>query len=177
MIRPSSFCFVALHALACGSLLGACASKPEIKREPAPFVAQHPSVAKDAPNDSTNTVHLSDDIIHACGIKDADSYFAYDSARLDTKDVRVITELAKCFTSGPLKDQKMKLIGRSDPRGSEEYNTTLGQHRADSVLKELAAKGLAKDRMDSTSRGESDAVGTDEPSWARDRRVDVVLDK
>ena len=177
MIRPSSFCFVVLHALAFGSLLGACASKPETKHETAPFVAQHPSVTKNAPNDSTNTVNVSDDIVHACGIKDADSYFAYDSAKLDTKDIHVIADLAKCFTSGPLKDQKMKLVGRSDPRGSEEYNTTLGQHRADSVMKALADKGLSKDKMDSTSRGEMDAVGTDEPSWAHDRRVDVLLDK
>jgi peptidoglycan-associated lipoprotein len=44
-------------------------------------------------------------------------------------------------------------------------------------MKALADKGLAKDKMDSTSRGEMDAVGTDEPSWAHDRRVDVLLDK
>jgi hypothetical protein len=26
-----------------------------------------------------------------------------------------------------------------------------------------------------TSRGEMDATGTDEPGWSKDRRVDVVL--
>jgi len=52
---------------------------------------------------------------------------------------------------------------------------TLGQHRADAVVKHLHSKGLAKSVMESTSRGAMDAVGTDEPSWARDRRVDISL--
>ena len=78
--------------------------------------------------------------------------------------------------SGPLKGRKMKLVGRADPRGSEEYNMTLGQHRADSVMKYLETKSLAKAMMASTSRGEMDAVGDDEPAWAHDRRVDILLD-
>jgi peptidoglycan-associated lipoprotein len=69
----------------------------------------------------------------------------------------------------------MNLVGRADPRGTPEYNMTLGQHRADAVVKRLASKGVAKSMMESTSRGAMDAVGTDEPSWARDRRVDILL--
>jgi len=69
----------------------------------------------------------------------------------------------------------MNLVARADPWGSPEYNMTLGQHRADAVVKHLHSKGLAKSVMESTSRGAMDAVGTDEPSWARDRRVDISL--
>jgi peptidoglycan-associated lipoprotein len=82
----------------------------------------------------------------------------------------------QCFASGPLEGRQMKLVGRADPRGSEEYNMTLGQHRADSVMKYLESRSVAKRMMASSSRGAMDAVGTDEPSWARDRRVDILLD-
>ncbi len=166
-------------ALALAGLLPACASKPQTKPTAGPvrpFVERHPSVPQEAPNATTTTVHLSDEIVRACGISDPDSYFAFDSARLNGEDVRVLDQVETCFASGPLKGRKMKLVGRADPRGSEEYNMTLGQHRADSVVKYLASKGLASNMMESTSRGKLDAVGTDEPSWAHDRRVDILLD-
>lgn len=162
------------------ALAPACASKPETK--PAPvgpsrsFTQQHPNVPEQEPNATTTPVHISDEIVRACGLSDPDSYFAFDSARLNAEDTRVLNQVATCFVSGPLKGRKMKLVGRADPRGSEEYNMNLGQHRSDSVAKYLESKHVAKAMVSSTSRGEMDAVGTDEPSWAHDRRVDVLLD-
>ena len=160
-------------------LVPACASKPETKPSPEhtqSFTRRHPSVPQEAPTPTTTSVHVADEIVRACGISDPDSYFAFDSARLNTEDTRVLHQIAKCFASGPLQGRKMKLVGRADPRGSEEYNITLGQHRADSVMKYLETQSLAKRMMESSSRGAMDAVGTDEPSWAHDRRVDILLD-
>jgi peptidoglycan-associated lipoprotein len=51
----------------------------------------------------------------------------------------------------------------------------LGENRATNVKKAIAAEGLDPNKMSTTSRGEMDATGTDEASWARDRRVDIVL--
>jgi hypothetical protein len=39
----------------------------------------------------------------------------------------------------------------------------------------MVQKGMDKGKTESTSRGAMDAVGADEPSWARDRRVDMML--
>jgi hypothetical protein len=39
----------------------------------------------------------------------------------------------------------------------------------------LSARGMAKGKAESTSRGAMDAAGTDESGWQRDRRVDVLL--
>jgi peptidoglycan-associated lipoprotein len=39
----------------------------------------------------------------------------------------------------------------------------------------IAGEGMNADKMATTSRGEMDANGTDEESWSKDRRVDVVL--
>ena len=51
----------------------------------------------------------------------------------------------------------------------------LGNSRADAVGGFLRSKGMDKAKMDTTSRGELDATGTDEAGWARDRRVDLML--
>ena len=68
-------------------------------------------------------------------------------------------------------------MGHADPRGGSDYNVTLGQSRADAVAGYITSKGLDKAKTESTSRGAMDATGTDDPSWARDRRVDVLLGK
>ena len=113
----------------------------------------------------------------ACGISDADAYFNYDSANVTPAAKAVLTKLAKCFADGPLKGRKMNLVGHADPRGEEEYNMVLGGRRADNVKSAIAAEGLSSAKIATTSRGKLDATGSDEESWAKDRRVDVVLGK
>jgi peptidoglycan-associated lipoprotein len=122
-----------------------------------------------------SAVHISDEIVKACGIAAPDAYFAFDSANLRPDDAKVLGQLATCFSTGPLKGRTMKLVGHADPRGGSDYNMTLGQSRADAVKDYIVKQGLDKSKTDSSSRGAMDAAGTDEPSWARDRRVDIML--
>jgi peptidoglycan-associated lipoprotein len=132
-----------------------------------------PDKAPDSP--TASAVKISDEIVKACGIKEPDAYFAFDSANLRSDDARVLDQVVTCFTSGPLKGRIVKLVGHADPRGGSDYNMTLGQSRADSVASYMLGKGLDKGKAESTSRGAMDATGSDEPTWARDRRVDVML--
>jgi peptidoglycan-associated lipoprotein len=120
-------------------------------------------------------VAISDEIRSRCGIPDQDAYFTFDSARLTSHDRTPLDSVARCFVSGPLKGRHVKLVGRADPRGEAEYNMTLGQSRADEVGQYLVARGLSRTMTMTTSRGAMDATGTDEASWERDRRVDVML--
>ena len=129
----------------------------------------------DSKSPTTGVVHISDDIRKACGISDADAHFAFDSTNLGEGERPVLTQLAKCFLSGPLAGREMRLVGHADPRGASEYNMVLGGSRADTVKTFLTMKGMPSDRIATTSRGEMDASGTDEASWAEDRRVDVLL--
>jgi peptidoglycan-associated lipoprotein len=69
----------------------------------------------------------------------------------------------------------MKLVGHADPRGEVEYNFGLGQERAGSVAEFLKERGVPSSRMVTSSRGEIEATGTEEMSWARDRRVQILL--
>ena len=69
----------------------------------------------------------------------------------------------------------MTITGHADPRGETEYNFALGQRRAGTVETFLIDRKLPKARIESSSRGELDATGTDEEGWAKDRRVDISL--
>jgi peptidoglycan-associated lipoprotein len=166
-----SMCAVAIATLglACGG------AKPADSKtaEQAPLApASAPATAKQA---DSATVNISEEIRSKCGIPDADAYFDFDSTRLTQKDHTPLDLVVKCFTSGPLKGRTVKLVGRADPRGETDYNFTLGQGRADAVGKYLNARGLDRSRSQASSRGAMDANGTDEASWQRDRRVDVLV--
>jgi peptidoglycan-associated lipoprotein len=124
---------------------------------------------------SRSNINISEDIRKACGITDSEAFFAYDSANVRPEDKAILTKLATCFTSGPLKGRQMRLVGHADPRGDDEYNMTLGNRRADNVKNAIVQAGLDGARIATTSRGEIDATGTDEASWEKDRRVDVLL--
>jgi len=64
------------------------------------------------------------------------------------------------------------LTGHTDPRGTQEYNLALSEKRAQSVRDHLGRLGIDGTKMITLPRGALDAKGTDEPSWAQDRRVD-----
>jgi len=159
--------------LACGSDPKPVAQAPAPAPAPAPTPAPPPEKAGDVPTRSN--IAISEDIKKACGITDADAYFAYDSANVRPQDQAILQKLAACFSTGPLKGKTMRLVGHADPRGDEEYNMVLGGRRADNVKGAIAGAGLDAAKMATTSRGEMDATGTDEPGWEKDRRVDIVL--
>jgi peptidoglycan-associated lipoprotein len=161
-------------------LAGCGADQPAPKTEqavaPAPTAAPTSRLPAQAPNSPTaSAVRISDEIVKACGISEPDAYFAFDSSNVRPDDARVVDQVVKCFTNGPLKGRQLKLVGHADPRGGSDYNMTLGQSRADSVAGYMVGHGMDKSKTESTSRGAMDATGTDEPSWARDRRVDLML--
>jgi peptidoglycan-associated lipoprotein len=171
----------ALFLLACIAALTACGSKPPAEAPPTAQAAPPPiaqPAAKPAPPADTPTqsnLAISDEIRRACGITDAEAFFAFDSANVRPQDRIVLKKLADCFSTGPLKGRRMRLVGHADPRGDEEYNRVLGQRRADSVKGAIATAGLDSGKMETTSRGEDDANGTDDNGWSKDRRVDVLL--
>lgn len=173
-----------LVVLAGSTALAACGSDPKPPPEmPPPPVTQPPAQPPPAPppqatqrddNPNKSNIVISDEIKKACGITDAEAHFAYDSANVRDQDKLVLKKLADCFSTGPLKGRQMNLVGHADPRGDEEYNRVLGQRRADNVKNAISSLGLAAQRIATTSRGEDEAKGTSEPSWAEDRRVDVL---
>jgi len=101
--------------------------------------------------------------------------FDFDHFELLPEDRDVLDQVATCLTSGALKGKKLELVGRADPRGTEEYNLALGDRRATSVGDYLKRLGVAATQVATTTRGALDASGRDEATWRVDRRVDLEL--
>ena len=121
------------------------------------------------------SLNISEDIRTACGLTDAETFFAFDSADVHKEDGTVFKKLAVCFESGALKGREMRLIGYADPRGAADYNLALGGKRADNVKAIIERFGLNAKQVFTSSRGAMDATGTDEVTWAKDRRVEASI--
>lgn len=100
-------------------------------------------------------------------------FFRFDSASTAKADPTLQT-LASCMSTGPLKGRTIRLIGRTDPRGTEEYNEKPGLERAESVKRYLVKNGVAADRVQTTSLGKDDASPSP-ADWPTDRRVQIEL--
>ena len=153
------------------SLIGCSAgNKPEaMAPQPAAGPADARPVAA-APYGATN-VHVDELIMKACNLPTP--RFDFDSAKVEPGSG--LHALAECFTTGPMKGHAMKLIGHADPRGGTEYNLALGQRRAGGVEMFLVDHGMAESKIATSSRGDFDAIGTNEAGWAADRHVDIML--
>jgi len=67
--------------------------------------------------------------------------------------------------------------GHADERGTREYNIALGERRANAVKKFLVSLGVDASRLTTISYGKEKpvALGSDEASWAQNRRGVSVL--
>ena len=96
-------------------------------------------------------------------------YFDFNESGLSNEATQAIDSNAACIKHA---GRTVQLIGRSDPRGTEEYNLALSERRAQEVKKRLTRLGVEDSRMRVLPKGELDAKGTEEAGWAQDRRVD-----
>ena len=96
-------------------------------------------------------------------------YFDFNESVLTTEATAAIDRDADCVKKT---NHGVTLTGRTDPRGTEEYNLALSDKRAQSVKSRMSQLGVSND-MKINARGEMDATGKDEAGWAKDRRVDA----
>jgi peptidoglycan-associated lipoprotein len=176
MTRSITSVTVVLGCLAaCGSN---AARKPVAVPSPPVAAPTAPAEAKPPVAVSPN-VAVSDDLAKQCRLQLANveqaPKFGYDDVQLLPPDRVVLDQIAECLTSGPLRGRGVQLVGRADPRGTDEYNLALGTRRAETVRTYLERLGVPATRLSPTTRGELDASGRDESGWQRDRRVDLQL--
>jgi peptidoglycan-associated lipoprotein len=165
-----------LFSAGCGSSPKKDASTPAPKAVPA-YSITTTTGAETKP--VSPSISVSDEIAEACDLHFENvasaPKFEFDRAELLEADHDVLQVIAACVTTGPLKGMGLRLVGRADPRGPEQYNLALGARRAASVARYLAPLGVEPERLNQTSRGELDAKGFDEATWQLDRRVDIHL--
>jgi len=71
--------------------------------------------------------------------------------------------------------KNLVLIGHCDWRGTAEYNLGLGDRRANAVKRYLESLGADSHRLETLSKGSTDAKQAgSESEWQKDRRVDFV---
>ena len=159
-------------------LLAICAchhEKTPVMVAPQP-TAQQPPAKQEAKAVSPN-IAVGDDLLKKCSISAVtqdNPHFDFDHFELTSQDREVLQQVATCLTTGPLKGKPLQLIGRADPRGTDEYNLGLGDRRAHTVGDYLQRLGVAK--IEAKTRGALDATGRDDTGWAQDRRVDLRVD-
>jgi peptidoglycan-associated lipoprotein len=168
-------------ALAALLVCGACHHDKAAKTTPTP-VPEKTAAAQPAPAPVpvSSNLNASDELVRKCTLhfdnQQEAPKFDYNGADLSTDDRNVLSQIADCVIKGPLKGRKLSLVGRADPRGTEEYNMGLGDRRAHTVESYLERLGVGSKLLDAKTRGAIDANGRDESGWRVDRRVDVDLD-
>jgi peptidoglycan-associated lipoprotein len=131
-----------------------------------------------ARNDADTTIHVSDEIMRECQLPNTAQeapHFDFAGATLRGHGQNVLDDVAKCVKDGNLRGRVITIIGHTDPRGSAAYNKELSADRAEAARKYLVEHGASGQNLRVVARGEADARGNGEASWALDRRVDFEL--
>jgi outer membrane protein OmpA-like peptidoglycan-associated protein len=74
-------------------------------------------------------------------------------------------------------EERVHIVGHADARGSREFNRDLGGRRARAVSELLIRAGVAREQLETESRGEDEPriAGTSERVWAANRRVEISI--
>jgi peptidoglycan-associated lipoprotein len=101
-------------------------------------------------------------------------YFDFDSAEVRADSQSVVSAHAAFLSKNP--NQKVRLEGHADERGSREYNIGLGERRGQAVRRALMLQGVAESQLSTVSYGEERpaAAGSDEQAYGLNRRVEIV---
>ncbi|PID37700.1 MAG: peptidoglycan-associated lipoprotein [Pseudomonadales bacterium] len=96
-------------------------------------------------------------------------YFAFDSSDITSQASAILNQHAALL--GKNQGSSVVVTGHTDPRGSREYNMALGERRANAVKSYLSSNGVDVNNIEVISRGEEESTGTNEASYAQDRRA------
>ena len=102
-------------------------------------------------------------------------FFGYDSSELDAEAQAVVEANADVLRQFPT--WVVTIEGHCDERGTPEYNLGLGERRALAVREYLVRLGLPASQLQIVSYGKEFpfAPGSDEASWAANRRAHFVI--
>ncbi|MBX9900563.1 MAG: peptidoglycan-associated lipoprotein Pal [Burkholderiaceae bacterium] len=159
------------------ALISACSTPVKLEQTPVQDKSDTTPVTKPADTRIVNEVKATavDPLNDPQGVLAKRSvYFDYDSYVVKDEFKSLIEAHAKYLVSK--KDRKILIQGNTDERGGREYNLALGQKRAEAVRKALSLLGVPEAQMEAVSLGKEKpkATGSDEASWAENRRSDIV---
>jgi outer membrane protein OmpA-like peptidoglycan-associated protein len=104
-----------------------------------------------------------------------DVLFDTGKAQLNPGSARKLDQLAQFLNEHP--ERRVQIDGFTDSVGTDSYNLSLSQERADTVRSSLITRGIDRSRIGSQGYGKSFPVATNDESGGRqlNRRVEVVI--
>lgn len=101
-------------------------------------------------------------------------YFDFDKSEVRAEDMETVNAHARYLASNP--QQKLRLEGHTDARGTREYNIGLGERRGQAVRRILMLQGASDSQVATVSFGEErpSVDGDDEAAFSQNRRVELV---
>jgi peptidoglycan-associated lipoprotein len=100
-------------------------------------------------------------------------YFGLDRAAVAAAERPKLDAAIRWLGDNP--EKSLVLVGHCDWRGTAEYNLGLGDRRANAVKAFLLSKGADPRRLETLSKGSTDAKQSGgDAEWQKDRRVDFV---
>ena len=103
-------------------------------------------------------------------------YFDFDKSTLRPESNTELNKLLEMLKSNP--NMKIELAGHTDKIGSEEYNRSLSQKRAEAVMKYLVGKGISADRITAKGYGETKPLASnddEEEGRELNRRTEFII--
>ena len=103
--------------------------------------------------------------------------FNFDSANLQPSSKPLLDNLANAMQSDRLLQINFKIEGHTDAKGTEAYNQTLSQKRAEAVASYMVDKGVDRTRLESIGKGFGELLYPDKPNAMENRRVRITTTK
>jgi len=102
-------------------------------------------------------------------------YFDTDRYNIDSVDAAALQTQAQYLMQHT--NITVTVEGHADERGTRDYNLALGERRANAAKNYLVGLGIPASRVGTVSYGKERpvAIGSDENSWARNRRAVTVV--
>lgn len=100
--------------------------------------------------------------------------FDTDRYNIDSEDQGILQSQAQWLARYPGK--RVTIEGHCDERGTRDYNLALGERRANAAKNYLVSLGIDASRITTVSYGKERpiAMGSDEASWAKNRRAVTI---
>jgi outer membrane protein OmpA-like peptidoglycan-associated protein len=106
---------------------------------------------------------------------DLEITFEYNSATIGSKALPQVTALGDALTTADLKGRTFIVAGHTDAKGSDTYNQSLSERRADAVKRFLLEKyGIDASNLVTVGYGKTQLKNPSNPLLAENRRVQVV---
>jgi outer membrane protein OmpA-like peptidoglycan-associated protein len=106
---------------------------------------------------------------------DSGLLFDFDSDVIRADAARNLVELARSLNKYP--DSNLLIVGHTDSKGEDAYNQTLSYRRSNAAASYLQGQGVARTRVSTNGRGESEPVASNDTDAGRqlNRRVEVAI--